>query len=275
MIEVRHLTKRFGLKTVLEDVSLSIPRGQTTCIIGRSGSGKTVLLKHIVGLLRPDSGSIFIDGQEVTHLRRADWFRLRQRFGYVFQGAALFDSLTVFDNVVISLYERDMREAELLHREARRVLSAVGLLPPLEEAGTAAFEREYELLCRKYPADLSGGMRKRVGIARALVGKPEYIFYDEPTSGLDPITSEQIDQLVAELASRLQVTSVVITHDMFTVFRIAQRVILLEGGVVAFTGTPADMLQSTDPIVQRFLERYLLPLQGFGAPAPTVPNTST
>ncbi len=275
MIEVRHLTKRFGLKTVLEDVSLSIPRGQTTCIIGRSGSGKTVLLKHIVGLLRPDSGSIFIDGQEVTHLRRADWFRLRQRFGYVFQGAALFDSLTVFDNVVISLYERDMREAELLHREARRVLSAVGLLPPLEEAGTAAFEREYELLCRKYPADLSGGMRKRVGIARALVGKPEYIFYDEPTSGLDPITSEQIDQLVAELASRLQVTSVVITHDMFTVFRIAQRVILLEGGVVAFTGTPADMLQSTDPIVQRFLERYLLPLQGFGAPSPTVPNTST
>lgn len=267
MIEVCHLTKRFGSKTVLCDVSLLIPRGQTTCIIGRSGSGKTVLLKHIVGLLRPDSGSISIDSQEVTHLSRPEWFRLRQRFGYVFQGAALFDSLTVFDNVVIGLYERDIRDTQLLHREAQRVLAAVGLLPPLEETGAAAFEREYELLCRKYPADLSGGMRKRVGIARALVGEPEYIFYDEPTSGLDPITSEQIDQLIAALASRLQVTSVVITHDMFTVFRIAQRVILLEGGTVVFTGTPADMLQSSESIVQRFLERYLLPLQGFTVPS--------
>ncbi len=268
MIEVRHLTKRFGTKLVLKDVSLRIPPGQTTCIIGRSGSGKTVLLKHIVGLLRPDSGSIWIDGEEVTRMSRPEWFRIRRRFGYVFQGAALFDSLTVFENVVIGLYEHDIRDEQLLHQEAQRVLSAVGLLPPAEEADTATLRREYELLCRKYPADLSGGMRKRVGIARALVGQPEYVFYDEPTSGLDPITSEQIDQLIAELASRLQVTSVVITHDMFTVFRIAQNVALLEDGVVVFTGTPLQMLQSPEPIVQRFLERYLSPLYTPMAPTP-------
>ncbi len=260
MIEVINLTKRFGPKLVLRNVSLSIPAGQTTCIIGRSGSGKTVLLKHIVGLLRPDAGSIRIDGQDVTHLSRSEWFQLRQRFGYVFQGAALFDSLTVFENVVIGLYERDIREAAFLHREAQRALSAVGLLPPIEDAGSREFQREYEFLCRKYPADLSGGMRKRVGIARALVGQPEYLFYDEPTSGLDPVTSEQIDQLIAELAQRLRITSVVITHDMFTVFRVAQRVFLLEEGSIAFGGTPAEMLQSTEPIVQRFLERYLAPL---------------
>ncbi|MCS7176325.1 MAG: ATP-binding cassette domain-containing protein [Candidatus Kapabacteria bacterium] len=263
MIEVLHLTKRFGPKVVLQDVCLKIPTGQTTCIIGRSGSGKTVLLKHIVGLLRPDSGTIWIDGQEVTKLRRDEWFQLRRRFGYVFQGAALFDSLSVLENVVIGLYEHDIRQPEVLHREAQRVLSAVGLLPPLEEANSREFQREYELLCRKYPADLSGGMRKRVGIARALVGNPEYVFYDEPTSGLDPVTSEQIDSLIAELAQRLQVTSVVITHDMFTVLRIAHRVALIDEGIIRFVGTPEEMLQSSEPIVQRFLERYVIPLDSY------------
>jgi phospholipid/cholesterol/gamma-HCH transport system ATP-binding protein len=260
MIELRNLTKSFGSKPVLRNISLQIPQGQTTCIIGRSGAGKTVLLKLIVGLLRPDAGSIWIDGEEVTRLSRQQWFRLRKRFGYVFQGAALFDSLTVFENVVLGLYEHDIRDPQLLHSEAQRVLSAVGLLPPVEEVGEEAFRREYELLCRKYPAALSGGMRKRVGIARALVGQPAYIFYDEPTSGLDPITSEQIDQLIATLAQRLGVTSVVITHDMFTVFRVAHRVALLEDGALVFVGTPAAMLESSEPIVQRFLERYLLPL---------------
>ncbi len=261
MIELHNITKRFGSKVVLDNVSLRIFPAQTTCIIGRSGSGKTVLLKHIVGLLRPDSGSVIIDGRDVTRASRSEWFELRRRFGYVFQGAALFDSLTVFENVVLSLYEHDIRSPELLHREAQRVLSAVQLLPPLEEAHTLEFQREYEALCRKYPAELSGGMRKRVGIARALVGQPEYIFYDEPTSGLDPITSEQIDVLIAELAQRLRVTSVVITHDLFTVFRVAQRVALIEEGRLLFSGTPAEMLRSPEPIVQRFLERYLGPLQ--------------
>ncbi|MCS7170422.1 MAG: ATP-binding cassette domain-containing protein, partial [Candidatus Kapabacteria bacterium] len=259
MIEVCNLTKRFGPKLVLRDVSLHIPAGQTTCIIGRSGSGKTVLLKHIVGLLRPETGTIRIDGQDVTRLSRQEWFHFRRRFGYVFQGSALFDSLTVFENVIVGLYERDIRSPQFLHSEAQRVLSAVGLLPSIEDATSREFQQEYKLLCRKYPSDLSGGMRKRVGIARALVGQPEYIFYDEPTSGLDPITSEQIDRLIAELARRLNVTSVVITHDLFTVFRIAQRVALIEEGSILFTGTPADMLQNPEPIVQRFLERYLLP----------------
>ncbi|GBD06939.1 putative ribonucleotide transport ATP-binding protein mkl [bacterium HR21] len=267
MIELRNITKRFGPKQVLKDISLCIPPAETTCIIGRSGSGKTVLLKHIVGLLRPDSGSILIDGRDVTHASRAEWFQLRRRFGYVFQGAALFDSLTVFENVVLGLYEHDIRSPELLHREAQRVLSAVQLLPPLEESETAEFQREYNLLCRKYPAELSGGMRKRVGIARALVGQPEYVFYDEPTSGLDPITSEQIDALIAELAQRLQITSVVITHDLFTVFRVAQRVALIEEGELVFAGTPSQMLHSSEPIVQRFLERYLSPLH----PVPSSP----
>jgi phospholipid/cholesterol/gamma-HCH transport system ATP-binding protein len=259
MIEVRTLSKRFGSHVVLREVSLQIPQGQTTYIIGRSGSGKTVLLKHIVGLLRPDSGSILIDGQEVTHFTRAQWFALRRRFGYVFQGAALFDSLTVFENVVLPLYEHDVRDRELLHAEARRALSAIGLLPPLEEQHTELFRREYEQLCSKYPSALSGGMRKRVGIARALVGAPEYLFYDEPTSGIDPVTSEQIDQLIAELAQRLRVTSVVITHDLVSVFRVAQRVALLEEGRIVFDGSPQELLSSPEPIVQRFLERYRLP----------------
>ncbi len=251
------MRKAFGTRPVLENVTLSVPTGSTTCIIGRSGCGKSVLLKHIVGLLRADGGHVEIDGKRMERLNRTELFALRRKVGYVFQGAALFDSLTVFNNVVISMVERGEKNAEALESEACRVLSAVGLLPPLTERESNEYQREYAILKRKKPSDLSGGMRKRVGVARALVGKPDYIFYDEPTTGLDPVTSQQIDDLIAELARTLNVTSVVITHDMFSVFNVADRVAMLHNGVVWFEGTVSELRSSTDSEVVDFLSRYV------------------
>jgi phospholipid/cholesterol/gamma-HCH transport system ATP-binding protein len=256
MITISGLTKSFGAKAVLRGMDLTIPNGKTTCIIGRSGCGKSVLLKHIVGLLDPDGGTVVIDGKDISTLDRDDLFELRRTIGYVFQGAALFDSLTVFENVVISLVEHGEKDHTVLDKEARRVLSAVGLLPDLSRSGTPDYEREYAILRDKKPSDLSGGMRKRVGVARALVGSPAYIFYDEPTTGLDPITSQQIDDLVGELAKKLHVTSVVITHDMFSVFNIADHVVMLEGGKVLFEGTVSELHDCADQVVVEFLARY-------------------
>jgi phospholipid/cholesterol/gamma-HCH transport system ATP-binding protein len=227
------------------------------CIIGRSGCGKSVLLKHLVGLLRADGGEVEIDGMSVRTMKRDTLFSLRQRVGYVFQGAALFDSMTVFENVVIGMVEHSVHDRKVLEDESCRVLSAVGLLPDLDERGSDAYTREYALLSTKKPSDLSGGMRKRVGVARALVGKPDYIFYDEPTTGLDPVTSQQIDDLVGELAKRLNVTSVVITHDMFSVFNVADRVAMINEGVIWFDGTVDELRASTDAEVVDFLSRYV------------------
>lgn len=257
MIELRHLTKSFGAKQVLKDVSLTIPNGRTTCIIGKSGSGKSVLLKHIVGLLEADAGEVAVDGDVVATMDRDELFSMRQRMGYVFQGAALFDSLTVWENIVISLYEHGQRDEKLLDAEARRVLSAVRLLPELDESGSAAYEKEYAILRDKKPSDLSGGMRKRVGVARALVGSPQYIFYDEPTTGLDPVTSEQIDFLIRDLQQTLNVTSLVITHDMFSVFHIAHHVAMLHEGRVQFEGTADELRASNDPVVKEFIDRFM------------------
>lgn len=182
---------------------------------------------------------------------------MRRRIGYVFQGAALFDSLNVYENVVISLVEHGVTDQKLIDTEARRVLSAVGLLPPVNGNGTAEYEREFAILAAKKPSDLSGGMRKRVGVARALVGKPEYIFYDEPTTGLDPVTSQQIDDLLHELAGMYHVTSVVITHDMFSVYNVADHVIMLHDGMVRFTGSVDELQASEDPVVVEFLARFV------------------
>ena len=256
MIEIRGLYKAFGAKSVLNGVDLTINTGDTVCIIGRSGCGKSVLLKHIVGLLEPDQGAVFVNGKEVRHLRGKDLFALRRGIGYVFQGAALFDSLTVWENVVLSLYEHGERRREVLDSEARRVLAAVGLLPDEATSASAFFEKEYAILRDKKPSDLSGGMRKRVGVARALVGNPEYILYDEPTTGLDPITSEQIDNLIRDLSQKLAVTSVVITHDMFSVYKIAHTVAMLEQGTVRFFGTADELRTSEDNVVKEFIERY-------------------
>jgi phospholipid/cholesterol/gamma-HCH transport system ATP-binding protein len=246
MITIKGLTKSFGSKTVLRGMDLTIPNGKTTCIIGKSGCGKSVLLKHIVGLLAADTGTICIDEKNIATLSNDELFTLRRSIGYVFQGAALFDSLTVYENVVISLVEHGVTDTSVLDAEARRVLSAVGLLPDISKSGTADYEREYKVLSPKKPSDLSGGMRKRVGVARALVGEPAYIFYDEPTTGLDPITSQQ----------KLHVTSVVITHDMFSVFNIADHVVMIDGGKVLFEGTVAELHDAREPVVVEFLARY-------------------
>ncbi len=256
MIIAKNIFKSFGDKAVLQGISLEIPDRHTTCIIGRSGCGKSVLMKIIVGLLPPDRGEVWIDGKPLAQLSAAERYQLRKDIGFVFQGAALFDSLTVLENVVLAPYQHGVRDPEYLEREAQRVLEAVGLLPNREEVGEEVFLREYAALKDKKPAELSGGMRKRVGIARALVGNPRYVFYDEPTTGLDPVTSEQIDRLIRHLAQQLSVTSVVITHDLFSVTNVGDTVVLLHDGKVQFAGTPLELLQSSDPVVQEFIERY-------------------
>lgn len=256
MILLKDVHKSFGPKQVLQGINLAIPNGKITCIIGKSGCGKSVLLKHIVGLLTQDQGEVQIDGHSVASMTQKELFDIRRNIGYVFQGAALFDSMTVYENVIIGLYEHGERDMDLLNSEARRVLSAVGLLPDISESGTTHFEKEYALLSAKKPSDLSGGMKKRVGVARALVGSPSYIFYDEPTTGLDPVNSEQIDKMILELSKKLSITSLVITHDMFSVFNIADHVAMLDNGKVCFEGDAHTLQITEDPIVSEFISRF-------------------
>jgi phospholipid/cholesterol/gamma-HCH transport system ATP-binding protein len=256
MIDIVGIHKSFGPKTVLDGVSLNIPDGDTICIIGKSGCGKSVLIKNIVGLLYPDKGQILVDNKDISSLDKIEMFKLRRTMGFVFQGAALFDSYTVFENVVIGLYEHGIHDQKLLEDEAIRVLSAVAMLPEKNGAGNSEFEKEWKILKNKKPSDLSGGMRKRVGVARALVGSPSYIFYDEPTTGLDPVTSEQIDNLIGDLTHKLNVTSIVITHDMFSVYKVAKTVAMLNDGRLEFHGTPEELTNSSNPVVQEFLDRY-------------------
>ncbi len=256
MIEIVDLHKSFGPKVVLDGVNLTIPVGQTMCIIGKSGCGKSVLIKNIVGLLQPDQGSVLVDGKDVSKLKKKELFELRQKIGFVFQGSALFDSMTVYENIIISLWEKGLRNQKTLEEEAKKVLKAVSLLPDTNGNNSSELEREWMILKDKKPSDLSGGMKKRVGVARALVGDPEYILYDEPTTGLDPVTSEQIDRLIAHLAKKFNVTSVVITHDMFSVQRVADKVVMLDEGKIKFEGTPQELELSADPAVIEFLERY-------------------
>lgn len=256
MIQILNLYKSFGEKSVLKNVTMNINKGETTCIIGKSGSGKSVLIKHIVGLLEPDSGRVFFENYEVPKLSRTEMFKLRQKMGYVFQGAALFDSYNVYENVVLGLFERGIRDQKYLESEARRVLQAVQLLPNIQEVGQNVFEKEWKILSEKMPSDLSGGMRKRVGVARALVGTPEYIFYDEPTTGLDPVTSEQIDNLILDIQRNLKVTSIVITHDLFSVYKIADRVAMLHNSEKIFDDTVEKFKNCNIEEVKEFQFRY-------------------
>ena len=256
MININNISKSFGPKRVLDGVSLRIEDGKTNCIIGKSGCGKSVLIKHIVGLLEPDAGTVVVDNKIVSELNQKELFALRRKMGFVFQGAALFDSMSVYENIIIGEYEHGNRDDKYLIPEAQRVLSAVGLLPDFEERESESYRREWNILIDKKPSDLSGGMRKRVGVARALVGSPDYIFYDEPTTGLDPVTSEQIDMLIDNLAKKLKVTSVVITHDMFSVYQIADKVAMLDSGRVRFEGTPKELIASADEVIVEFLDRY-------------------
>ena len=238
MIKLDNVYKAFGDKKVLEGFSLEVDEGETMVIIGYSGTGKSVAIKHIVGLLFPDQGTVFVDGLEVPELPREKLYELRGKIGYVFQFAALFDSLTVGENVAMALRKmRTMSEAEI----AERVTESLALvdLPDAES---------------KYPAELSGGMRKRVGIARAIAKRPKYILYDEPTTGLDPVTSAVIDELMIRMRDKLGVTSVVITHDMRSAYSVGTRIAMLYEGKVRQVGSVDEIKHTTDPVVRQFIE---------------------
>ncbi|MHC1770003.1 MAG: ABC transporter ATP-binding protein [Verrucomicrobiia bacterium] len=237
MIEVRQLCKSFGSHKVLDQVSFAIDRAESVVIIGRSGGGKSVLLKNIIALMQPDSGEVWVEGDKITGMDERQLIRVRRRFGMVFQGAALFDSLTVAENVGFALArERKFTDGEI----AKRVSEA---LEVVDLPGTE----------RKKPAELSGGMRKRVGLARAIVYHPEIVLYDEPTTGLDPVVSDSIDQLMIRVCSNLKVTSVVVTHDMRTARRVGQRILLLHEGRIHANGTPDEIFSSKDPVVHQFV----------------------
>lgn len=237
MIEFRGVQKSFGDTPVLDGVDLLIPDRQTTVIIGASGSGKSVLLKHIVGLIEPDQGAVLVDGQAVHELDYAGRQALRRRFGYVFQFAALFDSLTVVENLRLALEHRRLPEPEI----QERVAESLRLV-------------ELEGVEDRYPAALSGGMRKRVGIARAISLRPEYILYDEPTSGLDPVTTAAMDELMIRARASLGVTSVVVSHDLHSAFRVGDRMAMLHEGRIRLAGTVAAFRASSDPVVRQFIE---------------------
>lgn len=241
MIEIKGLEKSFGAQQVLRGIDLTIKDGETLAVIGQSGCGKSVLLKHIIGLLKPDAGSVVVDGVHVANAKPKQIEELRSKIGFLFQSAALFDSMTVADNITLGLREHGFRDAAKLNAIVAEKLAMVGL----------------KGIENKMPSELSGGMRKRVGLARALATEPRYIFYDEPTTGLDPITSDQIDELIKDVTDRLSVTSIIITHDIFTVDNIAKRVILLHEGKIYFDGTPIELRASHDPVVRLFLERYI------------------
>jgi phospholipid/cholesterol/gamma-HCH transport system ATP-binding protein len=238
MIRLIDIYKSFGPKKVLQGFTLDVVEGETMVIIGYSGTGKSVAIKHIVGLLEPDSGQVIVDDYEVPKLSRRELYQLRARIGYVFQFAALFDSFTIGENVAMGL----RKQQELNEREIQdRVHEALELvdLPAVES---------------RFPAELSGGMRKRVGIARAIALRPKYLLYDEPTTGLDPVTSAVIDQLMIRMREKLGVTSIVITHDMRSAYSVGSRIAMLYEGKVRAVGTVDEIRQTTDPIVRQFIE---------------------
>ncbi len=237
MIEFQNLHKAFGTHAVLAGLSLTVRDGETFVIIGYSGTGKSVALKHVVGLLRPDAGEVIVDGQAVSTLDRAGLNELRTHIGYVFQFAALFDSMTVAENVALGLVRRKVEEEEI----AERVQEALALVDLTGSDG-------------QYPAELSGGMRKRVGIARAIALRPRYILYDEPTTGLDPVTSAVIDQLMVRTREHLGVTGVVVTHDMRSAYTVGDRIAMLYQGQIRQVGTVAEIQETEDPVVRQFVE---------------------
>jgi phospholipid/cholesterol/gamma-HCH transport system ATP-binding protein len=241
MIELKGVKKRFGEQIVLDGVDFTVADGETVALLGPSGIGKSVLLKHINGLIHPDAGTVRVDGLNVPTLKRDALAELRTRIGYVFQNGALFDSMNVFENIRLGLSdEAKFRDLDYSTKRVRECLRLVNLTPETVE---------------KFPAQLSGGMRKRVGIARAIAGSPKYLLYDEPTSGLDPVNADVIDHLVKRLSDELGVTSVMVTHDVRGAFRVADRIALLSDGKIVLQGTPEEFRASTLDKVRAFLER--------------------
>ena len=240
IISVRKLVKSFGGTPVLTGLDLDVKEGTTCVILGGSGSGKTVLMKHIIGLLKPDSGQVLVEGEDVVPLDDRGLERVRRKFGMVFQGSALFDSMTVFENVAFPLREHTrLSEAEIRQRVADK-LGLVGL-------------RGIE---SRYPADLSGGMRKRVGLARAIVRDPKIVLYDEPTTGLDPITTDYVDDMILTAKQKLGVTSLVISHDVASSFKVADQIAFLSEGKIVAHAPPAELRRSQHPVVKLFLSTW-------------------
>jgi phospholipid/cholesterol/gamma-HCH transport system ATP-binding protein len=237
MIAVRSLMKKIGRQEILRGVDLDVAVGETLAIIGRSGGGKTVLLKHLVGLLQPDAGDVWIEGHSITGMSERQLGTIRQKIGILFQGAALFDSMTVEENIAFPLREAGERDPKVLRAKVREMLEVVEL------EGQEA----------KMPVSLSGGMKKRVGLARSIIRGPSCVLYDEPTSGLDPVVSDSINRLILRLQKRFGVTSVVVTHDMKSAFHVADYIAYLHEGRVYFHGTPVELQQSSDPLLQDFL----------------------
>jgi phospholipid/cholesterol/gamma-HCH transport system ATP-binding protein len=241
MIEYRNLHKTFGALQVLRGVDLVVHEGETLALLGPSGTGKSVLLKHAIGLLEPDKGDVIVDGISIAHATPDELRRVRRRLGYVFQNAALFDSLTVAENLWLAQNDEGC-ERPLPHCQER----AVALLNRVNLDAS---------VLNKLPSELSGGMRKRVGVARAIASEPAYLLWDEPTTGLDPVNADNIDELILHLGRELGVTSIVVTHDLDTAFEVGDRIALLTDGRIRAIGTPAEMLENTDPVVMRFIRR--------------------
>jgi phospholipid/cholesterol/gamma-HCH transport system ATP-binding protein len=238
MIEFTDLYKAFGPNRVLEGFTLTVRDGETMVVIGYSGTGKSVAIKHVVGLLEPDAGQVAVDGQVVSELDRPALTALRARIGFVFQSSALFDSMTIFDNLALGLRRRrDMTEVEIASR-------VTGALELVDLSGTE----------QRMPSELSGGMRKRVGLARSIALRPKYMLYDEPTTGLDPVTSAVIDQLMVRTREALGVTSIVITHDMRSAYTVGDRIAMLYQGKIQQVGTVAEIRATSDPVVRQFIE---------------------
>jgi phospholipid/cholesterol/gamma-HCH transport system ATP-binding protein len=238
MIKVEGLTKSFGRQKVLRELALDVATGTITIVIGRSGGGKSVFLKHLIGLLRPDAGRIMVDGVDISRLRGRDLDAIRRTYGVVFQGGALFDSMSCFDNVAFPLREKVRTPPDELTKRVEAALAQVGL----EGVGP------------KYPAEISGGMRKRVAIARALVTEPEIVFFDEPTTGLDPVLVNTIHHLILDLHRRFRFTAVVVSHEIPEIFEIADTVAMLHEGRIIEVGPPSVIQSSTNPVVQRFIK---------------------
>lgn len=241
MIELRDVHKAFGRQKVLDGVSLTIETGTTVALLGPSGTGKSVTLKHIVGLLMPDRGDVLVDGLSVPRLSRKDLTQLRQKIGYAFQMGALFDSMSVYENIRLGITdETKYRDRAYCDQRVAECLKLVNL------SGDVG---------RKMPAALSGGMKKRVGIARAIAGQPEYLLYDEPTSGLDPVNADAMDELIEQLQHEMKVTSVVVSHDVRGSFKIADKIALLHHGKIRKIGTAEEFVNAKDEVVREFLER--------------------
>jgi phospholipid/cholesterol/gamma-HCH transport system ATP-binding protein len=247
MIEVRDLKKSFGPVPVLQGVTFTVQKGEAVVIIGASGGGKSILLKHLIGLITPDQGEVCIDGRSMAGLNERQLLQIRRKFGMLFQGAALFDSLNVEQNIGFILNrEQNHPPGEIAQRVAE-VLELVGL------AGIG----------KKWPAELSGGMRKRVGLARAIIYHPEILLYDEPTTGLDPIAADAIDQLIARVGDTFKITSIAVTHDMRSARRIGRRILMLHQGRIYADEPPDDMFKSSDPVIHRFVNGIYEPGEQF------------